>query len=120
MADYIDTHSEYSLYDVLNNEIPAGQSTEYMGFHIVSQGTGTYHAQLDGHAGEVKTLNHEDYDDVLELVDDLNSLVVQHMEYDYQQDKDALVEWAGKIMTSNKERAEENPEQYIHLPEPAV
>lgn len=115
--DYIDTHSEHSLYDVLNNTIPAGESTEYMSFHIVSQGTGTYHAQLDGHAGQVESFTHEDYDDVLELVGDLNNLVTRRWEYDYQDDKQALVEWAGEIMTRDEEKAKDS-DIYIHIPDP--
>jgi len=120
MSDYgIDRLSEYSLYDVLENDFDPWDDDfhfEYYGFHIVPQSNGRYHAQYDGHAGSVFTFENDDYDDVLELVADLNSLLLRVTEFDYQDDKEGLVEWAGKIMTSDKDRADQNPELYIHVP----
>jgi len=118
----IDPHSEHSLYDILDgslafeNNRPEG-SVDFYGFHIMptTPGGGTYNVQYDGHVGTVGTINSEDYDDVLELVDDLMTHVFRSHEYDYQDDKEALVEWAGKIMTSDKDRAEENPDLYIDM-----
>lgn len=103
----IDPHSEYSLYDLINNDVPAGKSTEYEGFHLISTGS-RFMAQYDGHVGRIKTFDPDDYDDVLELVADLNRLVRRLNEYDYQDDRDGLVEWAGEIATSDEERAEES------------
>jgi len=117
MTDYIDPHSEHSLYDILAGDVPPGESTEYMGFHLVSENSTRFMAQLDGHVGRVKSFDADDYDDVLELVSDLNTLVVQRHQYDYSDDKDALVDWAGKIMTADEERAEEKPELYVHIPD---
>ena len=114
-SNEIDPFSEYSLHNVVSGDIPPGESTEYMGFHIVSQGNGRFHAQLDGHAGSVKTLDSDDYDDVLGVVDDLNGLVIRHHEYDYQDDKDELVEWAGRIMTRDAEKAADD--NYLHIPD---
>jgi len=55
----IDPHSEYSLYDILENDHdPMGPfHFEYYGFHIVPQGNGTYHVQYDGHAGQVHSFD---------------------------------------------------------------
>lgn len=121
MGADIDSFSEYSLYDVLENDHdPRGDfHFEYYGFHLVPQGTGRYHVQYDGHAGSVMSFDRGEYDDVLELVADLNDVLMESYHYDYQDDKAGLVEWAGKIMTSDKDRAEENPELYLYIPEDA-
>lgn len=120
MADYgIDSFSEHSLYDILEKDLeaPEDNGTEYYGFHIVPQRGGRYIVQYDGHCGMVMQFENDDYDDVLELVADLNELVFEAHHYDYQDDKEALVEWAGKIMTDDKEKAEANPELYQHIPQ---
>lgn len=121
----IDNHSEYSLYDVVEGEIPEpsvesgemvdGGSVEYMGFHVISVGDGEFIVQLDGHVGSVKRFDADRYDDVLELVDDLNRLVIRRDAMEYQKDKEELVEWAGKMVTSNKEKAEDS-DLYIYAP----
>ena len=120
----IDPYSPYSLQDFVisnppepdyeNGDMP---TIEYEGFHIMHLGDGDCQVQYDGHAGIVKRYNTDGYNDVLELVSDLNRLVSRRNEYDYQDDKEGLVEWAGKIMTSDVERAEENPDLYIHIPD---
>lgn len=115
----IDPYSEYSLYDILENNYHAQKDDfhfEYHGFHIVPQTGGRYHVQYDGHAGSVMDFHRDDYDDVLELVADLNDLLLESYHYDYQDDKEGLVEWAGKIMTDNEEKAAENPELYLKIP----
>jgi hypothetical protein len=118
---YIDSHSDHSLYDVFDGSLgfdggrPEG-SIDFYGFHLMPSGTGTYNVQYDGHAGRIDTVDPDDYDDILELVDDLMTHVFEAHHFDYQDDKEALVEWAGKIMTDDKERAEQNPELYIHVP----
>ena len=119
MSDYgIDRHSEYSLYDILENDYdPMGDfHFEYYGFHIVPQGNGQYHAQYDGHAGSVMSFHRNEYNDVLELVADLNRLLLRVHEYDYQDHKEELVEWAGKIMTCDEEKVEKEPELYLSVP----
>lgn len=118
----IDPYSPHSLYDIINNDIPDPQegthaSVEYEGFHIMHQGGGRFGVQLDGHAGQVDRFHADDYGDVLELVDDLNRHVTLRSEFHYQDDKEELVEWAGKIMTSDKERAENDPELYLFVPD---
>jgi len=122
----IDSFSEYSLYDVLNNDIgfedgrPAG-SVDFAGFHIMpnSPSSDRHTVQYDGHAGEVATIESSDYDDVLELVDDLLTYVFEIQHYLESDDKHELVDYAGKIMTDDAEKAEENPELYIHIPDNA-
>lgn len=120
MSDYgIDTHSEYSLYDVLENDYEPWEDDfhfEYYGFHITPEGNGRYNVNYDGHAGQVMRFHRDDYDDVLELVADLNDVLLRAQDFDYRDDKKGLVEWAGKIMTSDEEKAEKNPELYIHVP----
>lgn len=124
MRDYTPATEGPTLYDVLNDNLdtpPEGGTVEYEGFHIAQQHPGgTYHVQYDGHAGSVFQFDSSDYDDVTELVKDLNRYCVSELHhYDYQDDKTALVEWAGKIITHDKERATENPDLYLHIPENA-
>jgi len=125
----IDSHSEYSLYDVLDGTLtleeqgrgykePNG-SVDFYGFHIFPVNSeGRFNVQYDGHAGVVGTFNADDYDDVLELVDDLMDYVFEAHHYDYQDDKEELVAWAGKIMVDEgDDRAEERPDLYMEVPE---
>ena len=121
-----DPWSEYSLRDFVGDDLPEGNpmegdipTLEYHGFHLMHTGNGRCQAQYDGHADTVMTWQGSDYDDVLDLVADLNQLIIRLNEFDYQDDKEGLVEWAGKIMTSDKERADADPELYIHVPEHA-
>lgn len=115
----IDQFSEYTLYDVLENDYDPRSDFhfEYYGFHIVPQGNGRYGVQYDGHVGTVMDFKRDEYDDVLELVADLNECLLELNHYDYQDDKEGLVEWAGKIMTGDKEKAQEKPELYQYIPD---
>lgn len=124
----IDTHSEHSLYDILDGSLgmsdqgrgyaePEG-GVDFYGFHIMpANDDGSYVVQYDGHAGQVDRFDAEEFDDVLELVDHLMTFVFEAHHYDYQDDKAELVEWAGKIMTSDKDRADAEPDLYIHIPD---
>lgn len=118
----IDPYSPWDLYDVLEGNLPHPRenepsSTEFYGFHIKHQGSDSFEVHYDGHLGCVLAFHADDYDDVLELVDDLVDLVIRQHEFEYQGDTDGLVEWAGKMVTSDEERAAENPEHYILVPE---
>ena len=120
----IDPWSDHSLYDVLDGSLgfedhqPA-DAIDFYGFHITpaSPDGGSYIVSYDGHVGTVMEFESDDYDDVLELVDDLMDKVFEAHHYDYQDDTEALVEWAGRIQTSDKQRAEENPDTHIYVPE---
>lgn len=117
----IDPYSPHGLRDVLEGNIPDPRegehsSVEYEGMHIQHQGNNRFHVQLDGHAGCVMTFHSDDYHDVLELISDLNEKLIWWQNYDYREDKEGLVEWAGKIMTSDEERAADS-ELYVHIPE---
>ena len=125
----IDPWSDHSLYDVLNGDLgmsdqgrgyaePEG-AIDFYGFHLLPQNDdGKYVVQYDGHAGRVDMIDAEDFDDVLELVDHLMDHVFEAHHYDYQDDKEELVKWAGKIMVDEgDERAEENPDLYLEVPE---
>jgi hypothetical protein len=112
----IDPFSPFDFYDVLRGDIPAGESTEYLGFHLPSQGNGVVHIQPDGYAGSLGRLDADDYDDVLEVVAELNSHHVEWSNLQSHGDLEERVERAGKLMTSDPEKAEENPELYLHVP----
>lgn len=124
----IDTHSEYSLYDILDGSLgmseqgrgfkePEG-TVDFYGFHVFpTSDNGAYTVQYDGHVGAVDKLYADDYDDVLELVDDLMTHVFEVQHFDYQDDKEALVEYAGKIMTSDEEKADAHPDLYTYIPD---
>lgn len=109
--------TDYDLHDVVSDDVPMGQSATYMGFHVIATGNGSYIVQYDGHVGEVDQFAADEYDDVLALVDDLNSHVVRLHEYDYQDDRDGLIEWAGPVMTHDREQAE-NDDHYQYVPRP--
>lgn len=122
MRDYTTATDGPTLHDVVNGDLappPEGETVEYEGFHISQQyPAGTFHVQYDGHAGKVFEFEDGDYNDVTELVKDLNRhCLIRLHEYDYQDDKEGLVEWAGKIMTSDKDKAEERPDLYLHIPD---
>jgi len=120
----IDTHSDYSLYDIVNGDLgfddmgrgfqePEG-SIDFYGVHVIpANDKGEYMLQYDGHVGKIDTIQADDYDDVLELVKDLLGYVYEIDELTTPE----LVEYAGKIMTHDEERAEEEPDLYQHVPE---
>ena len=68
----IDPFSPHSLYDVINGDVPLGESFEYEGLHITAGGEDHFIVYPDGFTGLVMEFSPDDYDDVLELVDDLN------------------------------------------------
>jgi len=95
----IDPYSEYNLYDVLEGEIPMGESTEYEGLNLISGGP-TITVQPDGHVGSVGTIRPDEYGDVLELVADLNDYVQMWRELE----EDELIEWAGPLVTTDESK----------------
>jgi hypothetical protein len=125
---YIDSHSEHSLYDVLDGSLgmsdqgrgykePEG-AIDFYGFHVFpSNDDGRYTVQYDGHAGSVGTLTADDYDDVLELVDELMSYVFRMQRLRSSDGKEEIVKWAGKIMVDEgDDRAQERPDLYLEVP----
>ncbi|WP_455448294.1 hypothetical protein [Natrinema thermotolerans] len=110
----IDPYSEYDLYDVINGDLPAGKSTEYEGLHLISSGPSVT-VQPDGHAGSVDTIDPEDYDDVLELVDELNGLVLEWRELSINGTDEDLIEWAGPWVTSDESKADDD--HWLVVPE---
>lgn len=113
----IDPFSEHSLYDVLDGSMPAGASTEYLGLHIISQAAGVHHVQPDGYAGSLGTIQADEHDDVLELVAELNTLHIEWSELQTHGDLADRVERAGKLMTSDPAKADEQPDLYLHVPD---
>lgn len=104
------------LTKVVDDELDVSESVYYQGFHIMAQGNGLFHVQLDGHAGSICNLDAADYDNTLQLVDDLNYYVNIQEEYIHLEDDEALVEWAGRVMTSDPKKADENPNKYLYVP----
>ena len=119
----IDPFSEYSLHDVVDGTMPEPEDygdrphdfpvTSYYGFHVTYLGDGEYQIVYDGHVGRVKEFEDGHYEDVLELVADLTDLVLEVIE----EDMDHLVSVAGKQITHDEEKANENPQHYLHIPE---
>lgn len=120
MQDYTTDTEGPTLHDLVNGDFeppPDGDTLEYHGFHIlrVREG-GRFQVQYDGHVGQVFEFHAGDYDDVTELVQDLNrNCLMELHHYEHAGDEEGLIQWAGRIMTHDKEKAEENPEKYIHL-----
>lgn len=122
MSDAPLCYGDVGLRDVLNNDLDPyeDETPEFRGLFINGDGNGRYHVQYDGHAGRIMEFHRDDYNDPLALVNDLVDCLIRINDFDYRDDKEGLVEWAGKIMTSDPERAEENPELYLKIPdEPA-
>lgn len=77
----IDPFSDHDLYDVLNGTIPAGEGTKYEDLHLVSQGAGIVQIHPDGYHGTLGQIDASDYDNVLDVVDELNRLDGEYGEY---------------------------------------
>jgi len=94
-------------------------SVSYKMFHIVPFGGArkTHGVQLDGHIGLVRTFELDEFDGPLDLVDELNRLELLYREHDVYGDDADLVEWAGKMMTGNKQIAADNPQLYQYVPD---
>jgi len=116
------TRGSATLYDLLGDpeEIDPAEptTTQYEGLHLIRSET-PITVQPDGYAGTLTHLEPSDYDDVLELVADLNTWVA---EWRYLQDQPLgeRVEAAGKLMTRDAAKARENEDLYIHIPEDVV
>lgn len=104
------------LRKIIDGDLEALDVVEYEGFFLMNQGTGRYDVQLDGHAGSVYHFNEDEFEDPLELVDELNDLWWMAFELEMSDDRQELIDWAGRIMTENEERAEEEPETYVYIP----
>jgi hypothetical protein len=104
------SYGELSLRDVVNKDLDTSDVCELWGVFIHPHGDGEYALQYDGHAGGVKTIHNDDYDDVLELVEEIHRITVEIAEMD----REELVEYAGRIMTEDKTEAENSP-HYIYV-----
>jgi hypothetical protein len=94
----------------------------YQGLFVLDHPDGTCEVQLDGHCGTIDEFHINDVENVAELVDRLNTHV--NKVYDIQIESDSpeetskrLVEWAGRVVTHDEERAQENPDIYALIPE---
>ncbi|WP_435552768.1 hypothetical protein [Natrinema sp. CGMCC1.2065] len=109
----IDPYSEYDLYDVINGDLPMGETTEYEGLHLTAGGNEVM-VIPDGHAGTVDEIDPADYDDVLELVADLN----KHVRLWNELEEDELLEWAGPLVTTDESKQDDD--RFVVVPdEPA-
>lgn len=104
------------LPKILEDDFEVGYGTDYLGFHLVKNGDGIYHVQMDGHIGQIEMIDIDEYDTALELVDELNRIDALRAEHMYMGNDDDIIDFAGKIMTEDKERAEEEPERYTYVP----
>lgn len=113
--------NEDKLRAVVTDDLEVPESAHYLGLHIIATGDGTYHIQVDGHAGSVDSIESDDFDSVLELVDHCNSLHQLLIEYVYEEDDmDALIDWAGEMMTADPDTAIDNPDHYVFTGDPEV
>ena len=105
------------LVAVAEDSLDSLESVEYMGFHIMRVGDDIYNVQYDGHAGSVGTIHPSEFNSALEIVDELNRYVILLQEHTTHGDFEDLVDWAGPAFTSYKDKAEENPDQYVYVPD---
>ncbi len=127
----LDPSEGRSLHDLVAGNVGADsqQAIEYAGLflHGYAYGQesdkewveGDIYVQADGHVGVVEWLSSEDYDDVLELVDDLNALVLEWENHIEHGSMDDLVEFAGPKQTSDPKKAE-GSDHYVHVPDRGV
>ena len=107
----IDPWSPHSLYDVVDGDVPTGEGLEYEGLHIQKVTENSFIVTPDGFAGIVLEFSPEDYDDVLELVDDLNrerALVWEEL------DQEGRREEFGPQITSDPSKQDEDG--YVYVP----
>lgn len=117
----IDPYSPWSLRDFVEGNVddPDGpedpQNFEWYGFHLIHTGDDDYIVCRNGHIESVHEFRPEDYDDVLELVDDLMEITLRDVDFQYRDDTKGLVEWAGPQVTDDPEEYQENPELYVDI-----
>jgi len=121
-ANALDPSTGYSLHDLASGDVPQGrESVEYEGLFLHGEDAsqewteGDILVQAEGHAGIVTWLSSDDYDDVLELVDELNSLLLEWENHIEHGSLEELVEFAGPRVTDDPEKAE-GSEHYVHVP----
>lgn len=121
MAPYdgpIDPYSPHNLHDVLAGDIPVGETTEFYGLHLIAANEdGGFTINPDGHIGSVDQFNADDYDGILELVDYLHT---QWHDFWVESTEEEKIEKAGKLVTREKERAEEEPEKWMYIPKGGI
>lgn len=116
----IDPYSPHGLRDVVNDDLPepgpdSHDSVEWYGFFVTHVGNGRYVVSHEGHIGTVMDFDATDYDDVLELVDDLVGVLIRFHDFEYRGDQEGLVEWAGKMWTDDEEKASASPDLYQYV-----
>lgn len=110
------TEQNNTLHDVVDDTMEIGGATEYCGLHIINAGQ-EFIVQCEGHVGQVDSFSADEYDDVLDLVNHLNSLEMHWRELvEYGEDGE-LVDWAGRMVTRSERMAEEQPEKYVQVPD---
>ena len=112
--------SATDLQQLFDGDLGPLDGVSYDVFHLVpfqSTDEDRYGVQVDGHIGLVETFDINEFDGPLELVEELNRLAHLHTEHEINGDDEDLVVWAGKMMTSSKAKAEQNPELYQYVPE---
>jgi hypothetical protein len=121
-ANALDPSAGYSLHDLANGEVPCGlESVEYEGLFLHGEDAsqewteGDIRVRAEGHAGIITWLSSDDYDDVLELVAELNSLLLEWQNHIEHGSLDELVEFAGPRVTDDPEKAADS-EFYVHVP----
>lgn len=102
----IDPYSPYSLYDVLDANIPRGESIEYRGMYITATSTdGDFTCIPDGHAGGAGGFNCDQFDRLDELVAYLNDTAMYVYEELTTEERRTEV---GPETTSDPEKADED------------
>jgi hypothetical protein len=113
--DALDVTEGRSLHDLVEGRVEASgrEALDYHGLFLQGANPengspGDIRVQAEGHVGTITYLSSEDYDDVLELVDDLDALRIEwenHIEHGSLED---LVEFAGPKVTADSEKAEDS------------
>jgi hypothetical protein len=119
------TYGAANLYDLLAEDPPTTQNSygdtvpaaaEYRGLFVMRVGD-SIQVQPEGYAGRIDggDISVSEIDDVLQLVDELNSLHVEWSHYLDHEDLAARVERAGPKLTNDETKAADS-ELHLHVP----
>lgn len=106
-----DPHTEYTLVDVFNDDVPRNEyATEYRGLHLRRITDNTYSVQADGHMGVVEEIDVTEHDGVMDLVDACNWIA--HTVW-VEGDQEWRVDNCGPILTSDPDKRDHEHYQYV-------
>lgn len=100
---------------LLDTDFRIGETVDYMELCILKVSQDRFIVQVRGHDGTVWSFNRDDINSTLVLIDQLNDLHCEYEERFHSDDEYALIEWAGRIITFDKESKDDFPDEYTYI-----